>query len=298
MARARSLPMLSLPQVAAFVAVIEEGTFQAAATRLGLSQATVSQHVRNLEDSLGATLVVRSRVRCAPTSHAAAFLRSARALLRLAERAEQSMKTRPTLVGASGNVGVYLLQPHVRRFIEQDPSAPALDLTIAPNPELAERLEAGTIDLAVMEWWDNRPGFTAQPWRSETMVVIAAPTHPWAGRKTVTKDELLDAALIGGEPGTGTSRLLRDVFGPAAADLKTTYTLGSTEAVKSAVKAGLGVSLVIASAVEAERRAGTLHTLTVENAPLAKQIVIVQPNDTPATALSSRFAAMLTKQAA
>jgi DNA-binding transcriptional LysR family regulator len=286
--------MLSLSQVSAFLAVVETGTFQGAAAQLGLAQATVSQHVRALEEGLATQLVVRSRVRCTPTMHGMTFLRHARTLLKLAERAERSIRDRRTLVGASGNTGVYLLPPFVRRFLRSAGDDTALDLVIAPNPEIAQKLQDGAIDLGVMEWWDDRPGFIAKPWRRESMVVIVAPDHPWARRSSIRKEELLATPLIGGEPGTGTATLLREVFGDEAKNLKVSYTLGSTEAVKNAVKAGLGVSLVMASAIQDELAAGTLCATRIARHTLAKQIMLVFPEDTPATAPSARFATLLT----
>lgn len=290
--------MLSLSQVTAFLGVVETGTFQGAASRLGLAPATISQNVRSLEDSLGVTMIIRSRVRCEPTAHGRAFLRQAKALVRLAERAEKSVRDRPVLIGASGNVGVYLLQPYVRRFISEGPDAKTIDLTIATNPQIADSLQSGEIDLAVMEWWDNRPGFVAHPWRKENMVVIVSPDHDWAKRTSVTKDELLGTPMIGGEPGTGTATLLRQVFGTPASDIRVSYTMGSTEGVKAAVKAGLGISLVMESAVRSELSSGSLKALQISEVKIEREIVVVIPDDTPPTAPSAHFMSILQSTAA
>jgi len=289
--------MLSLSQVFAFLGVVETGTFQGAANRLGLAPATISQNVKSLEEALGVTLIIRSRIRCEPTVHGMAFLKHAKSLIQIAERAELSVRDRPFLVGASGNVGVYLLQPFIRKFVGNYADKGSLDLTISTNPRLAESLESGEIDIAVMEWWDNRPGFTSRIWRTEPMVVITPPDHPWAKKKTISKDALFETPLIGGEAGTGTATLLRQVFGPMGAELRVSYKLGSTEAVKAAVKAGLGVSLVMLSAVREELAAGSLRALQISETKLAKKIVVVMPDDTPPTAPSARFADILTSAA-
>lgn len=289
--------MLSLSQVMAFLGVVETGTFQGAASRLGLAPATISQNVKSLEEALGVALIVRSRVRCEPTLHGIAFLKHARPLLRIAERAELSVRERPFLVGASGNVGVYLLQPFIRKFVGSYAGKNPLDLTISTNPKLAESLVNGEIDIAVMEWWDNRPGFTSRTWRTETMVVITPPDHPWAKRKSISKDELFETPLIGGEEGTGTATLLRQVFGPKGGELQVSYKLGSTEAVKAAVKAGLGISLVMLSAVRDEIAAGSLRAMQISEIKLAKEIVVVVPDDTPPAAPSARFADILASAA-
>ncbi|WP_298824251.1 LysR family transcriptional regulator [uncultured Piscinibacter sp.] len=290
--------MLSLTQLSAYVAVVETGTFQAAAERLGVSQPTVSQSLRSLEAHFGVALISRNRVRCEPTAAGNRLLRHARAITRLAAVAEESMLRPRVSIGASGNVGTYLLPPFLRRFLDAGHGTNSFDVTIASNPELARSLESGEVDVAVMEWWDGRPGFSARTWRREELVVITAPDHPWAGRSAVTRKQLLATPMIGGEAGTGTGRLLRRLFGASEKELQVSYTMASTEGVKSAVRAGLGISVVFAAAVADEVAAGTLHALRVSDVPITKDLQIVMPADSPATSPATRFADLLTTQAA
>ncbi len=86
--------------------------------------------------------------------------------------------------------------------------------------------------------------------------------------------------LIGGEEGTGTGRVLRNYF--AEGDMPTiSMRLGSTEAVKRAVEAGLGVSLVLDCAVEQEVREGRLWAISLRDAPLQKSLCLVWREDLP-----------------
>ena len=78
--------------------------------------------------------------------------------------------------------------------------------------------------------------------------------------------------MLGGEPASGTGTLLRSVMGSAADELPATTDLGSTAAVKEAVHAGLGISLVLQGAAAADREAGRLHTLTIEGLALRKPL--------------------------
>lgn len=285
--------MLSLSQVQTFLAVIDEGGFQGAAQALGLAQPTVSQQLRKLEEALGVQLVVRTRNSARPTKDGIAFLPYARGLMRTAGRAAAALAGRSLAIGASSNIGTYLLPARLRQFAAGAGTGIGLDLVLGTNPETAGRLDGGEVDVALMEWWDGRPGFNATPWRREPMAVIVSPKHPWARRRSVTKALLLDQPLIGGEPGTGTGQLLRKAFGRNAARLRVTMQLGSTAAVKEAVKAGLGISLVLAAAVAEEVRAGTLSALRLADADLAKELFVVLPDDTPATSPAARFAAAL-----
>lgn len=269
--------MIDLDQVRSFVAVIEAGSFRDAALRLGLAQPTISQHVQKLEATLDYHLVERNRARATTTAAGLQFLPFAKALLRLAERAQAALDRGTLAIGASSNIGVYLLQPLVRAFTSAQPSIGPVDIRIGTNPETARRLEDGEIDIALMEWWDDRPGFEAAVWRREKLVVIVPPEHPWAKRRSVDKATLLCEPMIGGEPGTGTARLLQQTFGVEATALKVGLQLGSTEAVKQAVRAGLGISITLESAVQDELRVGTLRALRIEETSLAKPLYSIFP---------------------
>lgn len=285
--------MLNLTQLETFVALVDAGGFGEAAERLKIAQPTVSQQLRKLEEELGATLVVRDRSQSTPTAAGARLLPLARSLLKAAARARDVVAGRRLVVGASSNVGIYLLQPFVARYAREHASINAIDLRIASNPEIADRLSSGELDVAVMEWWDRRSGFSASVWRQEPLVVIVPPDHRFAKFKAVKPDWLFEEAMIGGEAGTGTGTLLQKVFGRKAASLAIAMTLGSTEAVKSAVAAGLGISLVFASAVENEVHAGSLRALPMAGIKMQKDLYVILPEDTPAMSPSQNFAQML-----
>ncbi|HEX5138105.1 MAG TPA: LysR family transcriptional regulator [Planctomycetota bacterium] len=273
--------MLNLEHARTFLAIIDAGGFHSAGTRLDLSQPTVSQQLRKLEAYLGAPLLIRRRGRMTLTRHGELFLPAARGLLRAAERAETSVTAGPPAVGASSNVGVYLLQRHLRRFRDSRDPPRDVSLRIGANPEVHEWLRNGAVDLAVVEWWPRASRFEALAWRRERLVAILPPGHRWAGFAALPAGALLEEPILGGEPGTGTGTLLREVLGPAAGRVRTAENLGSTEAVKQAVKAGLGISVVIESAVEEEQRTKTLVVLPIAGAALAKEIQVVLPRETP-----------------
>jgi len=285
--------MLNLNQVRAFVEVIDSGGFAEAARRLDCAQPTVTQLVQKLETALGAQLIIRGRIRCIPSPDGKTFLPHARGLIRAERQAAESVTARSLRIGASGNIGTYLLPRYLKGFGESEVTN--LDLVIGTNPEVAEKIKRGEIDLAVMEWWNDSPGFAARPWRREQLVIIVPPNHAWARQKRIPKKWLLEVAMIGGESDTGTGRLLQGILG---ADARVSMQLGSTAAVKEAVKAGLGISLVFLSSVADELRAGSLCALDLEGKPVEKELVIVAPEGLPPTAASSRFIDFLEAEAA
>ena len=123
------------------------------------------------------------------------------------------------------------------------------------------------------------------PSGEEDLVVIVGPAHPWSRRRSLAIDELAGQTILGGEPASGTGTLLKTVHG--AAQLPAPVNLGSTAAVKEAVHAGLGVSLVLAGAADTEVRAGRLHALAIDGPGLRKTLWIAHrqalvPNDAAA----------------
>src|SRR5262245_27947089 len=225
--RERDLP--NLEQVRTFVAIVDAGGFQSAGQRLDLAQPTVSQHLRKLEAFLGAQLLVREPGSVALTRHGERFLEGARSLLRAAGRAVDRLRDGPPALGASSNVGVYMLHRHLRRF----PAA----VRIGANPDVQTWLLHGEIDLAVVEWWPDSPDFETRLWREERLVAICPPGHAWADRPDLPVGVLFEEPLLAGEPGSGTATLLRAALGPDAARVRVSQSLGSTEAVKRAVMA-------------------------------------------------------------
>lgn len=271
-------PRLNIDHLATLLALVECGSFGAAGVRVGLAQPTVSQHLKHVEHALGTPLIVRGQRGCKPTAAALRLLPYVRSLLRLEERVVEAAAARVPRLGACSNIGIYILPGLLRDFQRQGGEPPAL--TIGSNPTVVASLERAEVDAALLEWWDGRDGFDWQPWRSEPFVVIVAPDHPLGRARSISREDLARLPLIGGEDGTGTGRILRDYFAGSALP-NVTMRLGSTEAVKRAVEAGLGASLVLACAVEQEVREGRLRAVTLREQPLEKSLRLVWRQDWP-----------------
>ncbi len=282
--------MLNLSHVQAFIAIIDEGGFLQAAERLACSQPAVSQQLRKLEEALGVQLVVRTRGRPVPTADGALFLPKARALIAAAENIGRQFSQRRLVVAASGNIGVYLAPWLVAGFEGRDEMAARVDLRLGTNREAIDSLLAAEADVALTEWADDTVQVDWSCWRRERLVVIVPPGHPLAGRSHVAKTRLFDYPMIGGEPGTGTGRILRNLFGAELHRLAITRELGSTAAVKEAVKAGLGISIVLAYTVRRDVERGDLVALGVEEADVFKNLYAGIAPDLPESAVARRFA--------
>ena len=281
--------MLNLVHAKTFLTVLGERGFRAAARQLELSPSTVLEHIKQLEEDLAAPLIVRGRGIVEPTFQGAVFAPLARSMLDTAERSRAAVSSTPLRIAASSNVGTYLLQSMLASFQATDPCS--VDLWIGPNPVVAERLASGTSDVALMEWWNERPGFCGHTWRKESLLIIVDPDHPWATRREIEASELATQTLLGGETGTGTFTLLKRELGGLSEGLTTVGGFGNTEAVKRAVRAGRGVSLVLAAAVADEVKAGQLVALRLKDIDLVKELKIISPIGVPDAVPATRFVA-------
>ncbi|ANW04544.1 LysR family transcriptional regulator [Bradyrhizobium icense] len=274
--------MLNLTHARSFVTVIAARGVRAAARQLDLAPSTIVDHIRQLEAVLAAPLVVRQRGGAMPTDQGARFLPLARSLVETATRVRSLIHLPALRLAASSNVGTYLLQPHIAAF-RQSAGIP-VEQWIGSNSDVVARLERGEADLAAMEWWDGRPGFTARTWRREPLVIIVGPDHRWAGLGAVSVAEMQGEPLLGGESGTGTGYLLRRQLGSLAKSLNIIDGFGNTEAVKRAVRAGYGASIVMEASVADEVVTEQLVALRIEGVELEKEIKLIVPEALPPTA--------------
>lgn len=283
--------MLDLVQVRSFLKVVELGSFHAAARELKISQPAVSQHVRKLEENLSVPLILRGRSQCLPTPRGSNLLPYAQRLLEIASQASLIVGQRRLTIGAATNIGTYLLPGLLQIFRRVHENSFEIELRIGTNLAIRERLQTGVIDIALLEWWTELDGCVASRWVDDRLVAIVPASHPFAGRQSLSLHDLSTEAMIGGEPGTGTGTLLRSALG-GAVELKARYELGSTEAVKRAVEAGLGVSIVSRSTVEGD--AGrSLAIVELEDPGLTKCLWTATLADQPKAAPAEIFQSFL-----
>ncbi|MFD1695648.1 LysR family transcriptional regulator [Roseibium aestuarii] len=281
--------MLSLAQVQTFLAILDEGSIQQAAQRLSCSQPTVSQQLRKLEEYLGAALIFRNRGQSVPTQAGQLFIPHARSLMAAAERSRAVIENRRLNLVASGNIGVYLAPRLVADFETRRRGEYSVDLAITTNRGAIDALLSGTADVVMSEWRETHPSIEWLSWCREKLVVIAPKDHLLARQSLISKDELLSYPIIGGESGTGTGRILRDFFGQDSCKLQIGRQLGSTAAVKEAVKAGLGLSIVLAYTVESEVASGSLVALDIKEADIFKTLYLGISADCPQSSLTRAF---------
>jgi len=200
---------MELRQLEYLVAVVEEASFTRAAKRVHISQSGVSAQVRQLEQELGADLLDRSGRAVTLTQAGEAALVHARTVLAAAAAMRQAVEDVSGLLRGRLTVGmvtactITALFDGLGRFHQAHPGV-ALTLVEGAASDLAERVRAGVLDLALIAAAGAPPeGLDVLPIVTERLVACVPRTHPLAERARLTLADLADLPLICMPPGAG-----------------------------------------------------------------------------------------------
>ncbi|MDQ3813217.1 MAG: LysR family transcriptional regulator [Armatimonadota bacterium] len=259
---------MNINHLAVFHAVAEEGSVTRAAERLCISQPAVSKQLRELERSLGMALFHRLSKGVRLTEAGELLAGYARRLFDLEAEAERALAELRGLergrlrVGASTTIGIYLLPEIFAKFRQQYPGI-ELQLEIANTQEIQRRLIENKLDLGLTEGLVEGEEFQVEVLRWDDIVAIAPPDHPLLSEAELTAEKLCREPIVSREAGSGTRAVVERALREKGLTIHPVMALGSTEAVKRAVAAGVGVALVSRLAVSLELEAGRLAVLPV-----------------------------------
>ncbi|HEX2542712.1 MAG TPA: LysR family transcriptional regulator [Caldimonas sp.] len=267
---------VTLRQLEVFAALARTGSTRAAADRVARSQSAASTALAALESALGAALFDRIGRRLVVNENGRALLPLTISLLDQAGEL-QTMFTReplaPLRIAASFTIGEYLLPDLIARWKQAQPLATAR-LAIGNTSEVIDAVVGFEVDVGFIEGRQRHADLVVRRWLADELVVFAAPGHPLSGR-TVGRAELAAAPWILREPGSGTreasERWLADRLGPLHLELE----LGSNEAVKRVVAAGLGVGCLSRHAVAEALAGGWLVEVRTRLPKAARALSIV-----------------------
>lgn len=268
---------INLHFLRSFTAVAELRSFSRAAETLFMSQPAVSKAVRELEQQVGLALLDRSARPVALTEAGGVLLGHARRLFadeRAAEHALSQLRELETgslAVGASSTIGIYLLPPAIARFHRRFPRI-RLFLDIGNTQQIVEHLRAAALDVAFVEGPVEGDDLLVEPWRDDELVVIAPPEHALAQAGPTSLARLLAEDFVLREVGSGTREVIELALRARGAALTVPLELGSTEAIKRAVIAGMGLAIVSVATVTTELATGLLHIVPVPELPLGRQL--------------------------
>lgn len=273
-------------QLAVFVKVAEKQNFSRAAEELHMTQPAVSQYIQALERTMGTTLLERSNKYVRLNKAGEIVYHHAKEILGLYSRMNDliddltNKASGPLSIGASYTFGEYVL-PYLIAKMQKEYPLVSPKITIGNTKEIAELILAKQLDVGIVEGHYDNKRLLIEPFANDSMSVVASPQNRLAQMDgEVPISELEKETWIVRENGSGTREAVDKMFKQYHIAPKKCLEFGSTQIIKEAVEAGLGISLLSNWAIRKELSLGTLNIIK------AKDLVIKRDFS---TVLSSPF---------
>lgn len=255
-------------------------SFARAAEKLHLTHAAISLQIKQLEEVFGAALFDRIGKRVFLTEAGQILLDHARQILQSLKEADESLMALKGLKGGRVAIAVTstaeYFAPGLLAEFRQAQADVRVRLLVSNREEVNRLLISNEVDLAIM----GRPpvGLEAQAvsFAPHPLVIIAAADHPLAGRARISFNDLADETMIVREAGSGTRSAMEEFFLQRAIKPRIDMEMGSNEAIKQAVVAGLGISFISQHTLGLELSAGRLVVLKVEGTPVMRRWFLVR----------------------
>jgi DNA-binding transcriptional LysR family regulator len=270
-----------LPRPTAFFA---DFGFSRAAEELLLTQPSVTQQIKALEDELAIPLFDRGGGHIALTPGGAALLPFAEKMKMLGEEAVAAVaeayghQAGELSIGASKTIGQYLLAAFIAGFVKVNPKV-RVKVRGGNTNEVLEALITREIHLALIEGLEQRKDVHIEPFMEDHMVLVVPAAHEWADNE-INLEDLKGRPLLMREFGSGSRRVVEQALAAAGLkpkDLTVSMELESTEGLLNAVESGLGVTFVSRWAVRNQLALGTLKLARVHNLKLSRRFSMAYP---------------------
>lgn len=292
---------MDIHRLEVFCKVVDLQSFTKAAEASFLTQPTVSEHIRALEEALDEKLVDRLGREILPTPAGKILYRYARNIIALRDEAIQALDrykgklSGHLLIGASTIPGTYILPEIIGSFKTEYPAI-QITLKISGSGDVIDKIRDGALEFGMVgaKWSDRRVVF--EEVFSDELVLTVYPDHPWAQRRSLRLEELEGEPFIMREKGSGTRMVMHQVLEANGFDpgrLNGMAEMGSTEAVRQGIKARIGISILSSRAVAEDIQRGTLVTLDLEGVRFQRPFYLVQRKKRQISPLGTAFLSYL-----
>ncbi len=276
---------LTIRQLQIFVAAADARSFARAAEALHVSPAAVSFQIKQIEDGSGFAVFERIGRTVALTDAGACLLEYARLVLRAMQDADHALQALRGVVGGTVRLGAVstakYIVPHVLARFQIEHPGVVINLRFGNRQQIADALDLGEIDLAVMGRPVEKADVLAVPFATHPSVVIAQARHPLAGAAQLTLSDLVGERLITREDGSGTRLLTEQAYLGAGITPRIGMTTDSNETIKQAVMAGMGIAVISRHTIGLELALRLMRTLPVEGFPILRWWFVVRRRSMP-----------------
>ncbi|EHG7889419.1 MULTISPECIES: DNA-binding transcriptional regulator YeiE [Citrobacter] len=254
---------ITLRQLEVFAEVLKSGSTTQASVMLALSQSAVSAALTDLEGQLGVQLFDRVGKRLVVNEHGRLLYPRALALLEQTTEIEQLFRkdNGAIRVYASSTIGNYILPAMIARYRQDFPDLP-LELSVGNSQDVINAVLDFRVDIGLIEGPCHSTEIISEPWLEDELVVFAAPSSPLT-KGPITLEQLAASPWILRERGSGTRELVDYLLLSHLPRFQMAMELGNSEAIKHAVRHGLGISCLSRRVIAEQLQAGTLSEVTV-----------------------------------
>src|SRR5215470_10876977 len=268
-----------LSDLSLFRYVVEAGSITHGAERANLALAAASTRIRNMEDALGASLLIRGRHGVTPTQAGRTLLQHARTMLAQAERLREDLGA--FAGGMSGQVRVLsntnalteFLPETLSSFLNAHPHV-SVDLEERLSDEIVGLIAEGVGDIGIVAGTVDSGGLTTYPFRSDRFVLVVARDHPLAKRSKIGFAEVLDHDFVGLDRASAIQRFLADKASRIGRPIKLRVQLRSFDAVCRLVECNVGVGIVPASTAKRHAKTMSIHKIELTDDWAIRNLVI------------------------
>jgi len=294
-------PRATFSQLRSFEAVASLGSVTRAAEALHLAQPTVSAQLRELRIGLGVDLFVPAGRGIQLTDAGRALLLSVGEMFASWRAFEDSVgELQGLLRGSLRIAGVstteYFIAQWLKPFAQAHPGID-IDLAVENRDAVVQRLERGQDDLAVMMMPPRHLALQSLTIMDNPLLLVGPLDHPWAGRRSIPLKQLADQDLLMRETGSGTRQATLEFLAEKGIAPRMRMALGSNEAIKHAVAAGLGLAILSAHTLSAQPAREGLSVLPVSGLPIRRRWHLVWRQDRRLPRVASAFIEFVRKQA-
>lgn len=267
---------MDIPNLHAFVAVADSGSFSEASKYLYLTQPAISKRISALETELDIQLFDRIGRKVTLTEAGTALLSRARNILQQVEDSKRAIKNLSgniagkLSIGTSHHIGLHRLPPVLRAFTSAYPEV-ELDLHFMDSEEACHAIERGDLELGIVTL-PLQPAkilHTYEVW-PDPLDIVVNPSHPLTQVKKVTPKQLAHYSAILPTRGTYTRQIFEHTMRKHKLELKVGLSTNYLETIKMMVSVGLGWSVLPRSMINEE-----LKTLNIEGIKLERKLGIV-----------------------
>ncbi|WP_342605379.1 LysR family transcriptional regulator [Peribacillus sp. FSL E2-0159] len=276
---------MKLENLKMFCLVVDEGSISQAARLSFLSQPAVTRQIHQLENYYNTLLFDREEGRLRVTEAGKLLYPFAKAIVNDFNHSKEVIQQSTgkynanLIVGASLTIGEYLLPSLLGRFKKQQPEI-KVTLTIKNSPRVLEDLSNDVIDLALVEGLVENTDFIVDKFAEDELILVCPSDHTWKDRKEIQLEELGNERMIWRESISGTRLIVENMLREHGVleKIESYMEIGSTQAIKSAVEAGLGISILPRLTVARELEQGFLREVGISRIDITRNLWLVRKN--------------------